>query len=236
MPVEAAEEDMADALHIVFDHVSFGYGEKGPALENISFTLRQGETLGIIGATGSGKTTLIKLLMRLYDIESGNIRVKGRDIKTIPARELREGTGVVFQNDFVIADTLRENIRFYRDIPDERLWQAAEDAQAAGFIRSFEGGLDYRVAQKGNNLSGGQRQRLLIARALAGQPELLILDDSSSALDYRTDAALRKALARGYKNTTAVIIAQRHRYEGLLEETLRIAERCHFDLSELRYH
>ncbi len=209
MPVEAAEEDMADAPHIVFDRVSFGYGEKGPALENISFTLRQGETLGIIGATGSGKTTLIKLLMRLYDAGSGSIRVKGRDIKTIPARELREGMGVVFQNDFVIADTLRENIRYYRDIPDERLWQAAEDAQAAGFIRSFEGGLDYRVAQKGNNLSGGQRQRLLIARALAGQPELLILDDSSSALDYRTDAALRKALARGYKNTTAVIIAQR---------------------------
>ena len=209
MAVEEAEEDIADAPHIVFDRVSFGYNDKGPALENISFTLRQGETLGIIGATGSGKTTLIKLLMRLYDPGSGSIRIKGRDIKTIPARELREGTGVVFQNDFVMADTLRENIRYYRDIPDERLWQAAEDAQAANFIRSFEDGLDYRVAQKGNNLSGGQRQRLLIARALAGQPELLILDDSSSALDYRTDAALRKALARGYKNTTAVIIAQR---------------------------
>ena len=209
MAVEEAEKDIADAPHIVFDRVSFGYNDKGPALENISFTLRQGETLGIIGATGSGKTTLIKLLMRLYDPGSGSIRVKGRNIKSIPTRELREGTGVVFQNDFVIADTLRENIRYYRDIPDKRLWQAAEDAQAADFIRSFEGGLDYRVAQKGNNLSGGQRQRLLIARALAGQPELLILDDSSSALDYRTDAALRKALARGYKNTTAVIIAQR---------------------------
>ncbi|MEZ7872593.1 MAG: ABC transporter ATP-binding protein [Eubacteriales bacterium] len=209
MAVEEAETDIADAPHIVFDRVSFGYNDKGLALENISFTLRQGETLGIIGATGSGKTTLIKLLMRMYDAGSGSISIKGRDIKTIPVRELREGTGVVFQNDFVMADTLRENIRYYRDIPDERLWQAAEDAQAADFIRSFEGGLDYRVAQKGNNLSGGQRQRLLIARALAGQPELLILDDSSSALDYRTDAALRKALARGYKKTTAVIIAQR---------------------------
>ena len=195
--------------HIVFDRVTFSYGGKGPALENISFTLKQGETLGIIGATGSGKTTLIKLLLRLYDAGSGSIRIKGRDIASIPPEELRSGTGVVFQNDFIIADTLRENIRYYRDIPDERLWQAAEDAQAADFIRSFDEGLDYRAAQKGNNLSGGQRQRLLIARALAGQPELLILDDSSSALDYRTDAALRKALSRNYRNTTTIIITQR---------------------------
>lgn len=108
-----------------------------------------------------------------------------------------------------MAESLRENIRYYRDIPDERLWQAAEDAQAAEFIRSFKEGLDYRAAQKGNNLSGGQKQRILIARALAGQPELLILDDSSSALDYRTDAALRKALAKNYNHTTKLVIAQR---------------------------
>lgn len=198
-----------DAPHIAFDHVTFGNGSKGPALENISFSVMQGETLGIIGATGSGKTTLIKLLLRLYDAGSGTIRIKGRDISTIPPQELRAATGVVFQNDFIIADTLRENIRYYRDIPTERLWQAAEDAQAADFIRASEGGLDYRVAQKGYNLSGGQRQRLLIARALAGKPELLILDDSSSALDYRTDAALRKALAKNYQDTTSIIIAQR---------------------------
>ncbi len=195
--------------HIVFDQVSFGYGEKGLALENISFALKHGESLGIIGATGSGKSTLIKLLLRLYDADSGSIRIKGREIASIPEQDLRSTTGVVFQNDFIMAETLRENIRYYRDLPDERLWEAARDAQAEDFIRSFEGGLDYRAAQKGNNLSGGQRQRLLIARALAAQPELLILDDSSSALDYRTDAALRKALAKNYAGTTSIIIAQR---------------------------
>ena len=213
MPQDMPHSDSAEAAdaapHLVFDRVTFSYSGKGAALENISFSLKKGESLGIIGATGSGKTTLIKLLLRLYDADSGSIRIKGRDIASISQQELRSGTGIVFQNDFIIADTLRENIRYYRDIPDERLWQAAEDAQAAEFIRSFDEGLDYRAAQKGNNLSGGQRQRLLIARALAGQPELLILDDSSSALDYRTDAALRKSLSLNYKDTTTVIIAQR---------------------------
>ena len=208
-PLPGLGEANAGAPHVLFRDVSFGYSGKGYALRHISFSLMQGETLGIIGATGSGKTTLIKLLLRLYEANEGSILIRGRDILSIPADELREGIGVVFQNDFIMAESLRENIRYYRDIPDERLWQAAEDAQAAEFIKSFKEGLDYRAAQKGNNLSGGQKQRILIARALAGQPELLILDDSSSALDYRTDAALRKALAKNYNLTTKLVIAQR---------------------------
>ncbi len=207
LPAPAQPDEQAPQVE--FRAVSFGYGGKGYAVENISFSLRRGETLGIIGPTGSGKTTLIKLLLRLYRPDQGQILLRGRDIETIPEEELRQGTGAVFQNGFIMADTLRENIRYYRDIPDEQLWRTAEHAQAAEFIRSFEGGLDYRAAQKGNNLSGGQKQRILIARALAGKPELLILDDSSSALDYQTDAALRKALSKHYSDTTSVIIAQR---------------------------
>lgn len=195
--------------YLSFEEVSFSYNHIDNNLANINFSLAKGETMGIIGATGSGKTTLINLMLRLYDADKGKILIKGQDIKTMTAVNLRSSVGVVFQNDFIIAGTIRENISYYRDIPDEQIWQAAQDAQAAQFIRDTGEGLDYLVAQKGNNLSGGQKQRILIARALAGKPELLILDDSSSALDYRTDAALRKALNENYQNTTTVIIAQR---------------------------
>ncbi|NLD33450.1 MAG: ABC transporter ATP-binding protein [Clostridiales bacterium] len=203
-PPQAETED-----HLVFDRVSFSYNKVENNLEGISFRLKRGETLGILGATGSGKTTLVNLLLRLYDPDSGRVLLGGRDMRTLPPEDLHGKVGVVFQNDFLMADTIRENIRYYRDIPDERVWQAAEDAQAAQFIRDTEQGLDHMVAQKGNNLSGGQKQRLLIARALAGDPELLILDDASSALDYRTDASLRRALHRRYGDTTSIIIAQR---------------------------
>ena len=195
--------------YLSFEEVSFSYNHIDNNLANINFSLAKGETMGIIGATGSGKTTLINLMLRLYDADKGKILIKGQDIKTMAEVDLRSSVGVVFQNDFIIAGTIRENISYYRDIPDEQIWQAAQDAQAAQFILDTGEGLDYLVAQKGNNLSGGQKQRILIARALAGKPELLILDDSSSALDYRTDAALRKALKKNYQNTTTVIIAQR---------------------------
>ena len=195
--------------HVVFDDVSFSYNQVEDNLKHISFALRPGETLGILGATGSGKTTLTNLLLRLYDPQQGRILVDGQDIRSIAPRTLREQIGTVFQTDFILADTIRENIRFWREIPEERLWQAAENAQAADFIRATELGMDHQVESRGNNLSGGQKQRLLIARALAGKPRLLIMDDASSALDYRTDASLRRALATNYVQTTRIIVAQR---------------------------
>ncbi len=194
--------------HIVFEKVSFSYEGIKNNLEDISFSLGHGQTLGILGATGSGKSTLVNLLMRFYDADSGRILLDGEDIRTIPTGKLREKFGVVFQNDFLFADTIRENIRYFRDLTDGQLVTAAQDAQAEGFIRAV-GGMDYAVSVRGNNLSGGQKQRLLIARALAADPEILILDDSSSALDYRTDAALRGALHEHFAHTTCVIIAQR---------------------------
>lgn len=195
--------------HIVFDRVSFSYNKVEDNLRDVSFALKKGETLGILGATGSGKTTITNLLLRLYDPDEGRILIDGRDIRSISPRKLREHIGTVFQTDFILAENIRENIRFWRDIPEERLWQAAEDAQAADFIRATRDGMDHLVESRGNNLSGGQKQRLLIARALAGKPQLLIMDDASSALDYRKDASLRQALSAHYAGTTQVIVAQR---------------------------
>ena len=197
------------APHIEFRHVHFSYTGRGDNISNLSFKLERGQTLGILGATGSGKSTLLQLLMRVYDPDSGEIRMDGRDIRTIPPQELKAKFGVVFQNDFVMEGTVADNIRFFRDIPEDQLSQAAEYAQAAAFIAEKEGGMAAEVAVRGNNLSGGQKQRLLIARALAGDPEILILDDASSALDYRTDAMLRAALRSRYRNTTTVLVAQR---------------------------
>ena len=203
------EEDAPSApAHIEFDHVSFSYTGVGKNLEDLSFRLEHGQTLGILGATGSGKTTILNLLMRLYDVDSGVVRIDGRDIRTIPNEELRQKFGVVFQNDFVAGGTIRDNIDFFRDLPQQQLEKAADHAQAA-FIAQKEGGLDAEVMARGNNLSGGQKQRLLIARALAADPEILVLDDASSALDYATDAALRKALRENYRQTTTVLVAQR---------------------------
>lgn len=193
---------------IVFERVSFSYEKIRNNLTDISFALKRGETLGIIGATGSGKSTIINLLMRFYDADSGRILIDGSDIRTIPTEILRQKFGVVFQNDFLFADTIEENIRYFRDIPEKEIKQAAETAQAEEFIHTV-GGMEYAVSARGNNLSGGQKQRLLIARALAAHPEILILDDSSSALDYRTDAVLRRELARHHAETTSIIVAQR---------------------------
>ena len=203
---EGAQE--ADAPHIEFRDVTFSYSGKGNNLEKLSFSLQRGQTLGVLGATGSGKSTVIKLLLRLYDINEGEILIDGRDIRTIPNDDLRKKFGVVFQNDFVKMTTIGENIRYYRDIPDEELLSAIADAQAADFVEE-KGGLSGEVDIRGNNLSGGQKQRLLISRALAGKPEILILDDASSALDYKTDANLRRALRQNYEASTKIIVAQR---------------------------
>ena len=196
------------APYIEFRHVTFGYGES-VILKDVSFTLMRHETLGIIGETGSGKSTILNLLMRFYDADEGEIFLDGQNIKDIPTQRLRSMFGVVFQNDFLFADTIRENIRFGREIADDAIESGAKDAQAHTFITSRADGYDDSLAIKGANLSGGQKQRLLIARALAADPDILVLDDSSSALDYKTDSLLRSAIASHFSHTTTVIVAQR---------------------------
>lgn len=201
--------DAAGGDHIRFDHVTFSYQKKEENLRDISFRLKRGETLGIIGATGCGKSTIVSLLMRLYDADAGEIRIDGQRVESIPPEVLHTKFGVVFQNDILFADTIAENIDFGRGLSRQQIEKAAECAQAMEFIRSLPEGFQHRLTAKGTNLSGGQKQRLLIARALAGDPEILILDDSSSALDYKTDSLLRQALAREYRNVTTIVIAQR---------------------------
>ena len=208
---ETVEERPAgdDRYAIQFKNVSFSYNGKEDNLYNISFALKRGQSLGIIGATGCGKSTIINLLMRFYDVNSGAVYVGGEDVRSVPADKLREKFGAVFQNDFLMAASVRENIDYGRNLTDEQIERAADCAQAREFIEGLSGGLDYDLAQKAGNLSGGQKQRLLIARALAGDPEIIVLDDSSSALDYATDSALRRAIAREYGSATKVIVAQR---------------------------
>lgn len=207
--------------HIRFDNVSFSYGSESKtdadfaggkrelALENISFTLGKGESLGIIGPTGCGKTTIVNLLMRFYDPDSGSITIDGRNVKNYEKDELRKKFGVVFQNDMVFNDSIKNNIDFGRGISREDLAKAAADAVASEYIDSLDNGMEYMAAIKGANLSGGQKQRLLVARALAADPEILVLDDSSSALDYKTDATMRSAIKKNHKDSTLIMIAQR---------------------------
>ena len=223
LPIPAEKAAVTDREgFIVFDHVNFSYGnEKGAdvweefdggnrqkCLENIDFSIKKGGSLGIFGATGCGKTTFINLLMRFYDADGGNIFIDGRDVRTFDKDELHRLFGVVFQNDVIFADTLRENISFGRDVSAEEIEHAADDAKAREFIEGYEDTYEHRAAVHGSNLSGGQRQRILIARALAAAPEILILDDSSSALDYKTDAALRRAIREHHSDTTTIINAQ----------------------------
>lgn len=204
LPSQAPE---ANAPHIEFRNVSFSYTGIGKNIDDLSFHLEKGQTLGILGPTGSGKSTIINLLLRLYDPDSGTVLIDGRDVRTLPEQELRQKFGMVFQNDFVAEGTIGGNLRFLRDLSDEALTRAASDAQA-DYIAE-KGGMGAEVMVRGNNLSGGQKQRLLIARALASRPEILILDDASSALDYQTDSNLRKALRTNYRDTTTVLVAQR---------------------------
>ncbi len=194
---------------IAFDNVGFSYLGKNEDLSDISFSLKAGQSLGIIGATGSGKSTLLWLLMRLYDVNRGQVRIDGRDVRTIPHEELNSMFGVVMQNDFIYSGTIRDNIDFGRDLSDGDIRRAARIAQAAEFIEAYDEGYDHHINSKGADLSGGQRQRLLIARSIAANPRILVLDDASSALDYKTDAALRRALGEELTETTTVIVAQR---------------------------
>ena len=187
----------------------FAGGRRENALEDISFSLNRGESLGIIGPTGCGKTTIINLMMRFYDAGTGAVFVDGRDVRTYGRKELREKFGTVFQNDMIFKDTLENNISFHREIEDRKMIEAAEDAQVADYINSLPEGYAYEANIQGANLSGGQKQRILVARALAGDPEILVLDDSSSALDYRTDAKMRKAIQEHHQDTTLILIAQR---------------------------
>lgn len=178
-------------------------------LEGIDFAVKKGGSLGIIGATGCGKTTIVNLLMRFYDADEGHVFIDGRDVRTYDKDELHRLFGVVFQNDVIFADSLKENIAFGRDVSAEELEAAAGDAMAREFIENYEDTYEHQAVVRGANLSGGQRQRVLIARALAAAPKILVLDDSSSALDYKTDAALRKAIRERHADTTTIIIAQR---------------------------
>lgn len=197
------------SYHICFENVFFSYLGKKDNIKNLSFSLKKGQSLGIIGATGCGKSTILRLLMRFYDADKGFIRIYGRDVRSYDPEELTSMFGVVFQNDFIYADTIAENIRFGRDIPMEKVIKAAKTAQAHSFITSFNDGYSHLVSTAGTNLSGGQRQRLLISRAIVSHPEILLLDDSSSALDYKTDANLRLALCEDIPDSTIITVAQR---------------------------
>lgn len=225
-----------DQAHIRFDHVSFGYNKGKDILKDINFSIGKGETLGIIGATGSGKTTIIKLLMRLYDVDEGVIRIDGVAINSMSLDDLHTKFGVAMQKDFLYADTLKENIDFGRGLTEDEIMTASKDAQAGEFIDSLDEGIYSELHAKGSNLSGGQKQRVLLSRALAGKPEILIFDDSSSALDYKTDAALRRVLAKRYSDTTTIMIAQRvssiqHADQIIMLEKGRILSRgTHEDL------
>lgn len=211
MPADLVHSDaeaVQDDAHIVFDHVSFSYNKNYNNVSDLTFRVGHGQTLGVIGPTGSGKSTLLALLMRQYDADEGEIRIGGRPIASLSPEELHDRLGVVFQYDFLMADTIRENIRFGRNIDDESICESIETAQAA-FIHQKEDGLDHELNVRGRNLSGGQQQRVLISRALAGDPRILLLDDCSSALDFRTDRELRHALRERHGLATTVIVAQR---------------------------
>ena len=201
----------ADTPAVVFDNVSMTYEGGGePSLQNISFTARRGMTVGVIGGTGSGKTTLVNLIPRFYEATEGTVTVFGLPVACHDPAELRARIGVVPQKAELFKGTVRSNLCFgVENLPDDQLWAALEAAQAADFVREKDGGLDAPVEQKGRNLSGGQKQRLTIARALVGNPEILILDDSASALDFATDARLRKALKELSGDPTVFIISQR---------------------------
>jgi len=211
MPILSEDTDppIKTDAHLAFKQVSFSYLGKKNDLEEIDFALPRGGSLGIIGATGSGKSTLIKLMTRFYDVTQGQVLINGRDIRTIDDKELRPMFGVAQQQDFIYAETIEDNIRFGRELTQEQIIDAAKIAQAHDFIAAFPDGYGHKLAAKGTNVSGGQRQRILIARAIAARPEILILDDSSSALDYRTDANLRQALKEHCAGTTLVTVAQR---------------------------
>lgn len=202
------ETDNSEPI-VSFENVTFYYpGSSSPALSDISFSLKRGQTLGIIGGTGSGKSTIVKLLARLYEPSEGRILFKGVDLNKLDPEILHAQTGFAFQKAQLFSGTIADNIKLGRDIKEEEVRRAAQDAQAEEFILGKEKGYDSLLEQGGSNLSGGQKQRLNIARAIAGSPELVILDDSSSALDYATDLKMRRAVL-GRSDRAAIVISQR---------------------------
>ncbi len=196
---------------VEFAGMDFCYaGAKEASLSDISFTAMSGQTIGVIGGTGSGKSTLVNLIPRFYDVTEGSVRIDGTDVRDYPVGQLRDKIGVVPQKAVLFKGTLRENMLWGKaDATDEEIYAALDIAQAREFVDSKEQGLDLPIEQGGRNLSGGQRQRLTIARALVRQPEILILDDSASALDFATDAALRKAIRENTKEMTVFLVSQR---------------------------
>ena len=207
--VVLVESEISDeACFIEFMNVSFSYNQTKADLENISFAIRRGSTFGIIGSTGSGKSTIAQLLLRFYEIDDGSIWVDGRDIRSYDVHALRRKFGVVFQQDALFSTSVKENIQFGRDVELNMVQEAAEMAQARPFIEQLQDQYEAKVLRSGANFSGGQRQRMLIARALADRPEIIILDDAASALDYQTDAKLRQAIKQ-HTHATTILIAQR---------------------------
>ena len=203
-------EGIPGAPTVEFDNVSFRYQNAGAeSLLPVSFTAKQGETIGIIGGTGAGKTTLVNLIPRFYDATEGEVRVDGRPVTDYSREALAEKVGVVPQRAVLFHGTIRENMRWRDETADDaEIYRALDMAQIKGSVEE-KGGLDFCLEEGGGNLSGGQKQRLSIARALVGKPEILILDDSSSALDYATDAALRHAIREGSGGATVFIVSQR---------------------------
>ena len=196
---------------VVFDDVTFEYSGAGaPSLSHISFSVKKGQTVGIIGGTGSGKTTLVNLISRFYDATKGTVLLDGQNIENYERNDLRSKIGVVPQKAALFKGSIRDNMKWGReDATDGDLWQALTTAQGKDVVEGKPGQLDFELEQNGKNLSGGQKQRLTIARALVKKPEILILDDSASALDFATDAALRKALNKLDWNVTTFLVSQR---------------------------
>lgn len=209
--VQGEIQEQAGAPKVEFIHMDFTYeGAKAAALSGISFQAEKGETIGIIGGTGSGKTTLINLIPRFYDVTKGQIKVGGRDVKEYPLLQLRELIGIVPQKAVLFKGTLRENMQWgKKGATDQEIYRALQIAQAADFVQEKGEGLEFMIQAGGKNLSGGQRQRLTIARALVKNPQILILDDSASALDFATDARLRKAIKESTVDMTTFIVSQR---------------------------
>ena len=206
-----AQKDKADTARVEFRNVTFTYaGSQVPALTGISFTAKPGETIGIIGGTGCGKSTLVNLIPRFYDVTQGEILIDGNSVKAYPFAQLRTKIGMVPQHAVLFKGTIRDNMKWGKaDATDQQIDLALSIAQAKDFVDSKLEKLDTMVSQGGANLSGGQRQRLTIARALVGKPEILVMDDSASALDFATDAALRHAIHEQTKGMTVFIVSQR---------------------------
>lgn len=196
---------------ITFDHVSFTYkGSSEKALEDIDFKVKKGQVIGIIGGTGSGKSSIVHLIPRYYDVTEGQVKIAGSNVSDYQMKSLREHVGMVMQKAVLFKGTIRENMKWgNKEATDEEIWEALRIAQAEQFVREKEGQLDFNIEQGGKNLSGGQKQRLTIARALVRKPDILVLDDSASALDFATDAALRKAIREMEQKPTVFIVSQR---------------------------